>query len=164
VLLLEVSAETIERPPGLPLRHPSNERAADNRADGTKGWTEFISIVKPGATVLGAEAVLGAGARARRAESLPDGELAWTALRELPVNLEVDSAKVYLLVHLVSDAWSTSVGMHESTVNGDPVTQSICVHDHFPHLGGCDCDAGRGCDEGHWLCSVAAADPNRICC
>jgi hypothetical protein len=164
VLPLEVSAETIKRPPGLPLRHASNERAADNRTDGTEGWSEFISIVKPGATVLGTEPVLGMGARACRAASLPDGELARTAVDELPVNLEIDSAKVYLLVHLVSHAWSTTVSVHEPTVNGDPVTQAIGVHDHFPHLGWCDCDAGRGCDEAHGLCGAAAAHANRICC
>src|SRR5437588_1110498 len=149
VFLLEVSAQPLERALRLPLRHPADERTADNRTHGTERWTEFIAIVKPGATVLLAEPVLGTGTRPGGPAALPHGELAGTAIDELPVNLEVDSAHVYLLVHLVSHARSTLVGMHEPAVNRDPVAQAIGVHDHFPDLGGCDGDACRCGDEAH---------------
>jgi hypothetical protein len=111
VFLLEVSAKAIERAPGLALGDATNERAADYRSDRSERCTEFISVVKPRATVLRGEAVLRVRAGACRSTTLPDGQLLPPALDELPVNLDVDASEVYLLVHLISHPRGALVGM-----------------------------------------------------
>jgi hypothetical protein len=146
VFPLEVRAKAIERSNCLSLRDATNERTADNRADGAERWVEFVSVVKPRATVLGGEAVLGLRTRARRSATLPYGQLVGTALDELPVNLDVDSTQVYLLVHLIADPQRTLVGVQEAAVNGDPIAKASGIHHHLPYLGGRDVYAGRGRD------------------
>src|ERR1700732_4503611 len=117
MLPLEVSAETSERMRGLPLGHSPDERAADNRSDGSQRRTEFIAVVKPRATVLGAQDVFRVSARARRPAALPHSQLVATAVDELPVNLEIDPAHVYQLIHLVAHSRCSVVGVHEPPVN-----------------------------------------------
>jgi len=39
-----------------------------------------------------------------------------------------------LLIHLISDARGTLVGVNQLAMNGNPVAQPLRIHDHCPHL------------------------------
>jgi hypothetical protein len=82
--------------------------------------------------------------------ALPYRQLVGTADDELPVNIEADAAQMDSLLHLVSDAGRTAVGVDQAAVNRDPVAEAIGVHDQLPHIFGWGGDSGRDCDEGHW--------------
>ena len=98
-----------------------------------------------------------ARARPRRAATLPHRQLARATVDELPVNLQADAPHVDPLVHRVSHPRRAVVGMNQPAVNRDPLAQAIGVHDHLPHLRGCDRDPGRGGDEAHGVRGTAGA-------
>src|ERR1019366_9928236 len=81
--------------------------------------------------------------------ALPYGQLIRPALDEPPVNVKVDPSHVYPLAHLITDAWRTVVGVDEPAVNGDPVTETVGIHDHVPHVRGWCGDAGADGDDAH---------------
>src|SRR3979411_789400 len=95
-------AKTVGRAGRLPLRHAWHQRPADNRSDRSQRRSEFIAVIEARAAVLGGEHVFGARPRARRTATLPHRQLAGAAVDEPPVNFEVHTAHVYLLIHLES--------------------------------------------------------------
>ncbi len=141
--------QTIKCAPRLPLGDTPDKRSADYRADRTERCSEVVAVVKARTSALRLKDVFRAGTRARRAASLPHGQLIRPAVDERPVNLEAHAAQVYSLIHLISDPHATIVRVPEPAVNRDPVTQTFGVHYHVPHLGRFGRYPGRGCDETH---------------
>jgi len=83
---------------------------------------EVVVIIEMRASISGgAQDVFRASARTRRPAPLPYGQLAGTALDELPVNVEADSAQMEMLVHPVAHAERPVVGMVQLAVNRDPI-------------------------------------------
>src|SRR5271165_5250448 len=117
----QVSAQSLKCALRLPLGHSTDERAADDRAYGSQRRAEFVAVVKARAAILCREHVFASRARPRRAAALPQGKLVGTALDELPVNLEVDSTHVDLLVHRVAHAGRSLVSVHELAMNRHPL-------------------------------------------
>src|SRR5438876_8027760 len=98
-----MSAKPLECASGLPLGHPTYQRTTDNRADRAERRMELVAIVESAGAILSGQDVFGAGARARRAPPLPNRELARTALGEPPVDFEVHTPHVQLLIHREAD-------------------------------------------------------------
>src|SRR5580693_9077637 len=116
---LQACTKTFKCAHRLALRHPADERPADERADRPEWRTELVAVVKAGAAVVRAQDVFAVRMRARRAASLPHGELARTAVDERPVNLQAHPAHVDPLIHRVPDAWRAVVGVQQLAVNRD---------------------------------------------
>ena len=134
---IELSAEALECAVCLALGYSADERAADDRPDRAKWWTEVVVVIKARTPVpRRAQDVFRASARTGRSATLPHGELVRAALDELPVNLEADAAQVDVLVHPVAHARWPVVGMVQLAVNRHPISEAIWIHHQLPHVRG----------------------------
>src|SRR4029077_2408460 len=116
-------AQPIECAGGLAFGHASDQRPADERPQGAERWMKLVAIIKPRAAALAEQRIICPRARACRSATLPYGELAGIALDQGPVNVEADTAHVYVLVHPKTNARRTRVGVSQPTVDRDPIAQ-----------------------------------------
>src|SRR5262245_56501759 len=71
------------------------------------------------------------------------------ALHEFPVDLEVDTAQVQRLLHLIPAPHRPAGVVVEAAVDGHPVREALGVHRHLPHLLGRRGDVDARLDLAH---------------